>query len=53
MDEFKRCCITPEELKAAAARTTGSLAQKLEELGLLMESYDSLCAQAGETPGTR
>lgn len=50
VDEFKRCCITPEELKAAAARTTGSLAQKLEELGLLMESYDSLCAQGRRDP---
>ena len=37
VDEFKRCCITPEELKTAAARTAGSLAQKLEELGLLMD----------------
>ena len=50
VDEFKRCCITPEELKAAAARITGSLAQKLEELGLLMESYDSLCAQGRRDP---
>ena len=50
VDEFKRCCITPEELKTAAARTTGSLAQKLEELGLLMESYDSLCAQGRRDP---
>ena len=50
VDEFKRCCITPEELKAAAARTAGSLAQKLEELGLLMESYDSLCAQGRRDP---
>lgn len=50
VDEFKRCCITPEELKRAAGATTGSLAQKLEELALLMESYDSLCAQGRRDP---
>ena len=50
VDEFKRCCITPEELKRAAGETTGSLAQKLEELALLMESYDGLCAQGRRDP---
>ena len=37
VDEFKRCCITPEDLKQASAESTGAFAQKLEELGLLME----------------
>ena len=32
VDEFKRCCITPEDLMEAARQTEGSLAQKLEEL---------------------
>ena len=50
VDEFKRCCIPPEELKRAAGETTGSLAQKLEELALLMESYDGLCAQGRRDP---
>ncbi len=45
MDEFKRCCITPADLKEASMRTEGSLAQKLEELALLLEGYDSVCAQ--------
>ena len=44
VDEFKRCCITAADLKDAAGRTEGSLAQKLEELSLLLESYDSVCA---------
>ena len=50
VDEFKRCCITPEMLKQAAGETTGSLAQKLEELSELMESYDGLCAQGRRDP---
>lgn len=43
VDEFKRCCISSADLRAAARQTEGSLAQKLEELSLLLESYDALC----------
>ena len=50
VDECKRCCITPADLKDAASRTEGSLAQKLEELSLLLEGYDSLCAQGKRDP---
>lgn len=50
VDEFKRCCIAPGDLKAASAQTDGILAQKLEELALLMESYDGLCAQGKRDP---
>lgn len=50
VDEFKRCCISAEDLQAAAARTEGSLAQKLEELSLLMEAYDSLCSRGKRDP---
>lgn len=50
VDEFKRCCITPADLMGASAQTTGTLAQKLEELSLLMESYDALCAQGKRDP---
>ena len=50
IDEFKRCCISPEDLKRAAAETEGSLAQKLEELSLLMEGYDSLCSRGKRDP---
>jgi len=45
VDEFKRCCISAEDLKAASGKTEGVLAQKLEELSLLLESYDALCAR--------
>ncbi len=50
VDEFKRCCITSRDLKIAAAQTEGSLAQKLEELSLLMETYDSLCSRGKRDP---
>ena len=50
IDEFKRCCITAADLRAAAEKTEGSLAQKLEELSLLLESYDALCAQGKRDP---
>lgn len=50
VDEFKRCCITGRDLSLAAAQTQGSLAQKLEELSLLMEGYDSLCSRGKRDP---
>jgi len=50
IDEFKRCCITSEQLNLAAQQTQGSLAQKLEELALLMEAYDALCSRGKRDP---
>lgn len=50
VDEFKRCCITSQDLKNASAQTEGTLAQKLEELALILESYDALCAQGNADP---
>ncbi len=50
IDEFKRCCITPKDLNVAAFQTEGSLAQKLEELALLYETYDSLCQLGKRDP---
>ena len=50
VDEFKRCCITAQDLSTAAAQTEGTLSQKLSELALILESYDALCAQARRDP---
>ena len=50
VDEFKRCCITAADLKQASMETEGSLSQKLEELSLLMEAYDSLCSRGKRDP---
>ena len=48
--DFKRCCITSQDLQHAAAAAEGSLAQKLEELSLLMETYDGLCSRGKRDP---
>ena len=53
VDEFKRCCITSQDLINAAAETDGSLSQKLEELALLLEAYDTLCHQGKRDPRDR
>lgn len=50
VDEFKRCCISAQDLMAASKQTEGSLAQKLEELSLLLEAYDSLCSRGRRDP---
>ena len=50
VDEFKRCCITAEDLQFASERSQGSLAQKLEELSLILDAYDSLCARGKRDP---
>ena len=50
VDEFKRCCISSDDLLRAAEETDGSLAQKLEELSVLMEGYDALCQRGKRDP---
>ena len=50
VDEFKRCCISAQDLMAASHQTQGSFAQKLEELSLLLEAYDGLCSQGKRDP---
>ena len=50
VDEFKRCCVSSVDLSEASRETEGSLAQKLEELSLLMEVYDGLCMGGKRDP---
>ncbi len=50
VDEFKRCCVTSQALRDAAGMTEGSLAQKLEELSMLQDAYDGLCARGKKDP---
>lgn len=50
VDEFKRCCITSEDLRMASRLSEGVLAQKLEELSLLLEAYDALCLLGKRDP---
>ena len=50
VDEFKRCCICADDLSFAAAKAEGSLAQKLEELGLIYSVYEGICAGGKRDP---
>ena len=50
VDEFKRCCISANDLMIASRETTGALAQKLEELSLILESYDGICQNGKRDP---
>lgn len=50
VDEFKRCCISAEDLRAASQKSEGSFAQKLKELSLLMDAYDGLCQHGKRDP---
>ena len=50
VDEFKRCGISSRDLAMASEQSEGSFAQKLEELSLLLDAYDGLCAQGKRDP---
>ena len=50
VDEFKRCCISPEDLRLASQRSEGEFAQKLEELSLILESYESVTSRGDRDP---
>ena len=50
VDEFKRCCISSADLMEASKMADGNFAQKLEELSLLLESYDALCSRGKRDP---
>jgi len=50
MDEFKCCCITSGDLMQASGNAEGLLAQKLEELALIFESYESVCLHGKRDP---
>lgn len=53
VDEFKCCCITPGDLQKASEASQGSFAQKLEEIALIYEAYDSICARGKMDPRDR
>ena len=50
VDEFKRCCISAEDLYAASKNASGAFAQKLDELSLLYHAYEGICAQGKKDP---
>jgi len=50
VDEFKRCCISAQDLETAAQAAEGALAEKIHELALILESYDAVCAHGKRDP---
>lgn len=44
VDELKSCRVSAQQLSAAAGQLQGVQAQKLEELGLILETYNALCS---------
>ena len=50
VDECKRCCVDSGCLMRASKETTGTTAQKLEELSLLLEAYDAICSHGKKDP---
>lgn len=53
VDEFKSCRVSAQDLRRASLENQGLLAQKLEELALLLEGYDAVCAQGKMDPRDR
>ena len=50
VDEFKRCCISAQDLENASQNTEGALAEKLHELAMILESYDGVCRHGKRDP---
>lgn len=50
VDECKRCCVDASALMRASRESTGVLAQKLEELALILETYDGICNRGKKDP---
>ena len=50
VDEMKRCCVTASDLMEASRNSEGLFAQKLEELSIILDAYDGLCAHGKRDP---
>ena len=53
LDELRSSCISPELLREKLASLEGAFAVKMEELALLLDGYDSACANLGQNPESR
>ena len=53
VDEFKCCMIKPANIFDASKSFEGSTAQKLEEIALIYEAYDSICSRGKQDPRDR
>ncbi len=50
VDELKAACVQPERLLSYAEAQSGMTAQKFRELGLILKSYDAVCANTSYDP---
>lgn len=50
VNEFKQCCVSASDLMDASRQSQGTLAQKLEELSLLYDTYEGLCLHGKRDP---
>lgn len=53
LEELRSFCIRPDNLREQSRFCEGILGEKLEEFALLMESFDSVCANLGQSPESR
>ena len=53
IEEFKNYGITADDLLRAGQQFDGAFAQKLQELGLILESYDAVCAAGRADPSSK
>ncbi|MBR6825632.1 MAG: PD-(D/E)XK nuclease family protein, partial [Oscillospiraceae bacterium] len=53
LDELRCSCISPDLLRSRIGELEGAFAVKMEELALLMEGYDSVCANLGQNPDSK
>ena len=53
VDEFHSCGLDAAAVRAAREALSEPLSEKLEELCLILELYDTVCAKAAQDPSTR
>ena len=52
-NEFKMCCVPPDELYALSLKTEPPLSDKLHDLSLLITAYDAMLKAEGIDPASR
>lgn len=53
IEEFRSYGVRPDDLRAASGQFFGAFAQKLEELALILDSYDAVCKAGRADPASR
>lgn len=53
LEELNSACVNATVLRQKLPSLSGAFAEKIEELALLMDGYDSVCANLGQNPESR